>query len=192
MGVLTEVTKQLEKIEVSQSKPDFKLEQSERYKIFIGMKVNKSIHRVKGKNLVEFANAIGLMHPKYINAPEVDGKKDYSKIQAFSTYPNTFTIDAAFDVTNFKFPSTEENPEGELLIPIPSKILHVGQSYDYSKAQITIKHGQKLYTTGYCEDIYAKKNRLWITIHLNTRTKEGLLVVQSKVNFIVREGGFIL
>jgi hypothetical protein len=40
--------------------------------------------------------------------------------------------------------------------------------------------------------IYVKDNRLWITIHLDTKTKESFLVVQSKVNFIVREGGYVL
>lgn len=41
-----------------------------------------------------------------------------------------------------------------------------------------------------CEEIFVKKNRLWITIHLDTQTKEGKIVIQSKVQFVVREGGF--
>ncbi len=167
------------------------LDQSEKYQVFVGHKVNKSIFRVKGKNMVEFAKAIRALDSKYTKVHEIDGKPDYSEIKAHPCYPNCFVVDLAWDATGWRFPPTEGETEGKLLIPVPSKILHTGQSYDYSNSEIDIKHKQKLYSTGYCKELYIKNNRLWITIHLDTRTKEGQLVVQSEVQIVVREGGFI-
>jgi len=183
MGVLTEVKGKIISLQENQSA---------KCQVFVGQEVNKSIFRVKGKQMVEFAEAIGALSPKYVDVPEVEGKKDYSAIKAFSTYPNSFVVDLMWDAMNWRFPAEREDPEGKLLITVPSKILHVGQSYDYSNAEIDIKHKQKLYTTGYCKEIYVKNNQLWITLHLDTRTKENQLVVQSELQIIVREGGFAL
>jgi hypothetical protein len=186
MGVITEV----KKIPEIQIEKDLEKTLSDKYQFFIGQKVNKSIFRVKGKQMVEFAEAIGALSPKYVDVPEIDGKKDYSKIQGTITYPNCFTIDLIWDAMGWKIPPEGEETEEKLLITVPSKILHTGHSYDYINAEIPIKHKQKLYTTGFCKEIYVKNKQLWITLHLDTHTKEGQLVVQSEVNFIVREGGF--
>ena len=190
MGVVTELEKRTEKVlEIKLEKStDERL--SEKYQIFIGHKINKAIFRVKGKRMVEFAESLGDLNPKYVDTPVVDGKPDYSNIAAHTCFPNCFTIDAAFDCTSFRFPPEEGENEGILLIPIPSKILHTGMEIDYSNAEIGIKAKQKLYTNGYCDEIYVRNNRLWIRIHLDTRTKEDMLVVQCKVMFVVREMGF--
>ena len=186
MGVITEV----KKISEIQIENDLEQQKSDKYQVFLGKEVNKSIFRVKGKNMVEFAKAIGALSPKYVDVPEIEGKKDYSKIKAFFSYPNCFVVDLMWDAMGWKFPPEGEEVESKLLITVPSKILHTGQSYDYTNAEIDIKHKQKLYTTGFCKEIYVKKNQLWVSLHLDTHTKEGQLVVQSEVNFIVREGGF--
>ena len=194
MGVLTELKKSPEQITTKEIKKSLEELLSEKYQeVFIGYKVNKAIFRVKGKRLVEFAESLGTLSPKYVDVGLTeDGKPDYSNIKAHSTFPNCFTIDAAFDSTNFRFPPVEGETQGKLLIPIPSKILHTGMEIDYSNAEIGILPKQKLYTTGYCDEIYVRNKKLWLRIHLDTRTNEGLLVVQSKVQFVIREGGFTL
>jgi len=180
MGVLTEV-KVISQIDNPSAK----------YQIFVGQEVNKSIFRIKGKQMVEFSESIGDLSPKYVEVGvKEDGKPNFSKVKAHPSYPNCFVVDLMWDAMNWRFPSEGEETEGKLLIPVPSKILHVGQSYDYSNAEIDIKHKQKLYTTGYCKEIYVKNNQLWITLHLDTRTKENQLVVQSELQIIVRDGGF--
>ena len=167
--------------------------QMEENQIFVSRKLNKAIFRVKGKHMVKFAEALGDLSPKYIEVGvKEDGKPDFSKVKAHACYPNCFIVDLMWDAMNWRFPADREDPEGKMLITVPSKILHVGQSYDYSNAEIDIKHKQKLYTTGYCKEIYVKNNQLWITLHLDTRTKENQLVVQSELQIIVREGGFAL
>lgn len=183
MGVLTEVKGKILDRTDSPSK---------KYQVFVGHEVNKSIFRVKGAHMVDFAQALGALSPKYVDVPETDGKKDYSKIQAFFSYPNCFVVDMMWDAMSWCFPPEGEISEGKLLIIVPSKILHVGQSYSYKHAEIEIRHGQKLYTTGRCKEIYVKNSQLWIRLHLDTHTKENKLVVQSEVQFIVREGGFTL
>ena len=191
MGVLTQQEKQLEKYHEFQSQIIHEEKISKIYQIFVGHSINKSIFRVKGKGLVAFSEAIGDLSPKYVAVgKKEDGKLDFSMIKAHPCFPNCFAIPAAFDVTGWKFPPKEGEVEGKLLIPNPSKILHTGQTFDYTNAEIPIKEKQKLYTTGYCEEIYVKNNKLWLNIHLETRTKNGLLVIQSKVQFVVREGGF--
>ena len=146
---------------------------------------------MKGKKMVEFAEALGDLNPKYIEVgTSEDGKPDYSKIVAHPAYPNVFSFDAALDLLGWKFPLKEGQKEAQKLILSFNKVLHTGQSYDYSKAEVPIVHGMKLYTTGYLEKAYIRNNRLWLQMHLDTHTKDGKLVVQSKVNTVFREGGF--
>ncbi|MBN2155760.1 MAG: MaoC family dehydratase N-terminal domain-containing protein [Candidatus Lokiarchaeota archaeon] len=165
--------------------------QSEQYQIFIGKQLNKSIHRVKGKNMVEFAEALGDTNPKYVKiGMTADGKPDYSTIIAHPSYPNCFTVDAAFDIVNWKYPLKEGETEARKLITNYGKVLHTAQSYDYTKAEVPIQHGQKLYSTGYLEKAYIQKGRLWLQSHIDTHTKDGKLVVQTKVMVVIREGGF--
>ncbi|MBN2156914.1 MAG: MaoC family dehydratase N-terminal domain-containing protein [Candidatus Lokiarchaeota archaeon] len=167
---------------------------SEKFKIFIGKKIKKSIHRVKGKNLVQFAELLGNTNPKYVRITETaDGKTDYSNIVAHPCYPNCFTVGdngAAFDVINWRFPLKEGEEQAPKLIRNYGKLLHTSQEYDYSKAELPIQHGQKLYTTGFMEKAYIKAGKLWLVVHMDTHTEEGKLVVQSKVTTAIREGGY--
>jgi hypothetical protein len=167
------------------------IEMSKKYQVFVGRKVNKSIHRMKGKNMVEFAEALGDLNPKYVEVEEKEnGKSDYSKIVAHPAYPNCFTVDAAMDLLGWKFPLKEGQTEATKLILSFGKVLHTGQTYDYSNAESPIVHGMKLYTTGFLEKAWIRNNRLWLQMHLDTHTKDGKLVVQTTVNTVFREGGF--
>jgi len=164
---------------------------SKKYQIFVGREINKSIHRVKGKSLVEYAEALGDINLKYVGVGTTpDGKPDYSTIIAHPSYPNCFTVDAAFDLTGWKYPPEAGDDAGKNLIINYGKVLHTSQAYDYSKAECSIKHGQKLYTTGYLEKAYIRNKGLWLIMHLDTHTEEGELVVQSEVMTVFREGGY--
>ena len=68
--------------------------------------------------------------------------------------------------------------------------MHTGQTYDYTKAVTPIKHGHKLYTTGFLEKAFIRKGSLWLEMHQDTHTKEGDLVCQSTVEVIFRKGGY--
>ena len=143
--------------------------------------------------MVEFAEAFGDLNPKYVAVgTKEDGKPDYSTIVAHPAYPNCFTVNAALDLIGWKFPLKEGQTERTPFILSFGKVLHSGQVYDYSNATMPMKHGQKLYTTGHLEKAWIRNNRLWLSMHLDTHTKEGDLVVQTTVQTVFREGGFSL
>ncbi|TFG19395.1 MAG: hypothetical protein EU530_06350 [Promethearchaeota archaeon] len=167
------------------------IKQSEMYQIFVGKQVNKDIHRMKGNRMVEFAEALGDLNPKYVDVGvKENGKPDYSKIVAHPAYPNCFTVNAAFDLLGWKFPLKEGQTEATPFVLSFGKVLHTGQTYDYSNAEAPIVHGMKLYTTGALEKAYIRNKRLWLQMHLDTHTKDGKLVVQTTVYTVFREGGF--
>ena len=166
-------------------------ELSKKYQIFVGKELNKAIFRVKGKSMIEFAESVGLASPKYTEVgTKEDGKSDYSKIVAVPTYPNCWTVDCCFDMVNWVYPVEEGKENAPKFITNYGKVLHTSQFYDYSKAEVPIQHGQKLYTTGILAKAYIKAGKLWLENHLDTKTKSGQLVVQSKVMVVVRQGGY--
>ncbi len=166
-------------------------ELSKKYQIFVGKDLNKAIFRVKGKSMIEFAESVGMTGPKYtkVNTKE-DGKPDYSKIVAVPTYPNCWTVDCCFDLVNWRYPLKEGQEEAPKFITNYGKVLHTSQFYDYSNAEVPIQHGQKLYTNGILAKAYIQGDKLWLSNHLDTKTKDGKLVVQSKVMVCVRKGGY--
>jgi len=167
------------------------IKQSELYQVFVNKKINKSIFRVKGKKMLEFAEALGDLNPKYVKVgTKENGKPDYSNIVAHPAFPNCFTVDAAFDLVGWKFPLKEGQTEPTPFITNYGKILHTGQLYNYTNAVTPIKHGQKLYTTGYLKKAFIRKGSLWLEMHQDTHTKEGDLVCQSTVEVIFRKGGY--
>ena len=157
---------------------------SEKYQVFIGRELNKQIFRVKGKKLIEFAQSVGMTAPKYTKVEITeDGKSDYSKIVAVPTFPNCWTVDACFDMVSWV--------EGEQkLIKNFNKVLHTSIEYDYSKAEVPIQHGQKLYTTGILARAYIKGDKLWLENELKTKTKDGKLVCEAVSTVCVRKGGY--
>ena len=163
---------------------------SEKYQIFVGKELNVKIFRVKAKKLIEFAESVGMTSPKYIDAPEVDGKPDYSKIVAVPTFPNSWTVDACFDMVSWTYPKKEGEEEAEKFIKNFNKILHTSIEYDYSNAEVPIQYGQKLYTRGILSNVYVKGDKLWIENKLNTKTKDGKLVCDATSMVCVRQGGY--
>jgi hypothetical protein len=174
---------------MGQTEEEIKL--SEKYQVFVGKKINKDTHRMKGYKMVEFAEAFGDTNPKYVGVGvKEDGKPDYDSIIAHPAYPNCFTVNAALDLIGWKFPLKEGQKEPTPLILSFGKVLHTGQTYDYSNAVRPMKHGDKLYTTGYLEKAWIRNDRLWLVMHLDTHTSEGDLVVQTTVETVFRTGGF--
>lgn len=166
-------------------------ELSKKYQIFVGRELNKSIFRVKGKGMIEFAESVGMTSPKYTKTGSTeDGKPDYSSIVAVPTFPNCWTVDCCFDMVNWRYPLKEGQKEADKFITNYGKVLHTAQTYNYSNSEVPIQHGQKLYTTGILAKAYIKKGMLWLLNYLDTKTQDGKLVVQSEVMVCVRQGGY--
>jgi hypothetical protein len=166
-------------------------ERSKKFQIFVGKELNVKIFRVKAKKLIEFAESIGMTAPKYVDAPlKEDGKPDYSKIVAVPTFPNSWTVDACFDMVSWTYPKKEGEEEPEKFIKNFNKVLHTSIEYDYSNAEVPIQHGQKLYTNGILAEVYEKGGKMWIKNKLQTKTKDGKLVCDAVSMVCVREGGY--
>ena len=163
---------------------------SEKFQIFVGKELNKTITRIKGKKMIEFAESVGLTAPKYVDAPEVDGKPDYTKIVAVPTFPNLWTVDACFDMVNWEYPRKEGEEKAERFIKNFNRVLHTSIEYDYTNAEVPMQHGQKLYTTGILARAYVKGDKLWLENKLKTKTKDGKLVVEATSMVCVRAGGY--
>ncbi len=168
-------------------------ELSKKYKQFIGKKLAKKIHRVRSKYMLQLAELLGNTNPKYVGITKEDGTVDKSNIIAHPAYPALFTVGdngAAFDVMGWRFPPSEGEEKGPLLIKNIGKLLHTAQEYDYSRAEVPIKDGQKLNIEGVLEQAYIKSDMLWLVVRLYARSQEGKLAVESLASFTIRKGGW--
>ncbi|MBD3352686.1 MAG: hypothetical protein GF364_14460 [Candidatus Lokiarchaeota archaeon] len=162
-------------------------EKTEKLQSFVGFKTGKSIHRVKGKNMIRFAKALGDDSPKYTKVEKTEeGKKDYSKIVAHPAYPACFTVQtggALYSLDTLKY------EDGTKVIKSMGKLLHTGQKYDYTGC-IPIVHKMKLYTYGTVSKIWVKNKMLWIETTLETKTKKDELVCTTICTVGIRPGGW--
>jgi len=166
---------------------------TEHYKIFIGKSLARVKHRVKAKNLVKFAELMGNSNPKYVGVKKEDGTVDYTGVVAHPCYPTCFSVGdkgAAFDVTGWRFPPKEGEEQGPKVIRNFGKLLHAGQEYDYTRAEVPIQHGQKLTVKGVMENAYIKSGMMWLVVRLFAYTQDEKLVVESVVTTVTRKGGW--
>ncbi|MHA1820252.1 MAG: FAS1-like dehydratase domain-containing protein [Promethearchaeota archaeon] len=167
--------------EVSEEELNKKVQQ------FVGFKTGKSIFRVKGKKMVEYAKAIGDLNPKYVNVGKTpEGKDDYSTIVAHPAFPACFTVQtggALYSLDSLQY------EDGKKLITNMGKLLHTGQEYDYTDC-VPIKAGMKLYTEGTISKIWVKNGMLWIEATLESKTKEGEKVCTTTCTVGIRKGGW--
>ncbi|OLS16261.1 MAG: hypothetical protein RBG13Loki_0084 [Promethearchaeota archaeon CR_4] len=162
-------------------------------KKFVGFPIGKKIFRVKGKDMVEFAKAIGETRPEYITpaGTKEDGKPDFSNIIGHPAYPAMWALSAAAGVEEANY--TDDKGKKWKLDVNMAKLLHTAQEYDY-KGCVPIKDGDKLYTFGKLADANIKgspgKELLFVTIDEETKNDKGELVVRIKVAAGIRKGGY--
>jgi len=162
-------------------------------KKFVGFPLGKKIFRVKGKDMVEFAKAIGETRPEYITpaGTKPDGKPDFSNIVGHPALPAMWALSAATGVDEANF--TDDQGKKIKLDVNMAKLLHTAQEYDYTGC-VPIKDGDKLYTTGKLADANIKgspgKELLFITIIEETKNDKGQLAVNIKVSAGIRKGGY--
>ncbi len=162
-------------------------------KAVVGFPTGKKIWRVKGKDMVEYAKAIGETRPEYI-APgtKEDGKADYSNIIGHTALPAMWAISAAMgmDDAGYKDPDTGKTWKLDINF---AKLLHTAQEYDYEGC-VPIKDGDKLVTTGKLADVNIKgspgKELLWITVAMETKNQNDQLVVKIRLSAGIRKGGY--
>jgi hypothetical protein len=157
----------------------------EDFKKFLGTPLERSIFRVKGREMVKYALAIGDENPKYVGVKQDEnGKDDYSGIVAHPAFPATFTVGALFKLAD------AAGEDGKPLIKNIGKLLHTGHVYNYEGCE-PIVDGLKLYTSGEITNIFIKSNILWIEISMETRNKEeDKLYCKCVATVGIRKGGY--
>ncbi len=152
---------------------------------FLGTELTKTIFRVKGKEMVRYALAIGDNNPKYTAVKkDANGKDDYSELVAHPAFAATFTVDALFKLADAK------DADGKPLITNIGKLLHTGQAYDYTGCE-PLRDGDKVYTQGKITNLFIKSNILWIETTMETRNKEGdKLYCKCVATVGIRKGGY--
>jgi hypothetical protein len=158
----------------------------------IGFKTGKKIYRVKGKEMVAYALAIGETRPEYVEPGEGDGKPDYSNIIGHPALPAKWAIEAAMGVDSIPPVTTEDGQQVKMEINM-LKLLHTAQEYDYTDC-VPIKDGDKLVTFGEVAECFIKgspgKELLWMTIAEETKNQKDELIVRIKVTAGIRKGGY--
>jgi MaoC dehydratase-like protein len=159
----------------------------EYFQQFVGMDINTSIYRIKGKNLSAYATAIGDTNPKYHpQGPVAEGEKpDFSEVVAHPAYAATYTIPGLFDLADVK------DEKGDPMIKNIGKLLHTGQAYDFSGCEPILGVKQKVYTSGKVAKITIKSGMLWLTAVLETWNKEKTKkFCTTTLTAGIRKGGF--
>jgi hypothetical protein len=134
----------------------------------IGRECTVPPFKVEAKHMIAYAESVGASDPRY-------------KEIAFPGYVATFVLPALWYWR-------EQVPEYKELVKDPKKILHGGQEYDFT--DIDIKPGDLLTNKIRMENIFIKKNMLFLIYKIATTNQKKQLVLTSTITIIVRPGGF--
>lgn len=124
--------------------------------------------KVQAQHMIAYTESVGVLDPKY-------------KEIAFPGYVATFVLPALWYWR-------EQIPEYKQLVKDPRQILHGGQEYEFT--DIDIKLGDLLTNKIRMENIFVKKNMLFLIYKIATTNQRNQLVLTSTITIIVRPGGF--
>ena len=154
---------------------------------FLGYEFKPQRYRIKGKNLTSLAELLGEENPKYypIQPNSSADKPDYSKVRAHPAYSPLYIVPGLFSYGGL------HGEDGEPLIKNPGKILHTGQSLDYSDCVPLTGTDKKIYTDAKITRIEVTNGKLWIDISTVTRnTDSSKIFCRSVMTITVSKGGF--
>jgi hypothetical protein len=147
---------------------------------FVGFDIPKSIYRIKAKDCVAYAKAIGDLNPKYVGK-EGDAEPN---VVAHPAMAAMYTIPGLFSLADLK------DPQGNPFITNIGKLLHTGQAYDFSGC-VPLVPPEKVYTFGKVTKIWIKSEILWLEASLESKNKEGdKLFCKTKLTAGIRKGGY--
>jgi hypothetical protein len=134
----------------------------------IGRETTAPSFKVEVQHMIDYAESVGAFDPKYREV-------------AFSGYVSTFVLPALWHWR-------QQIPEYKELVKDPRYIVHGGQKYEFAEAEI--KPGDILTNKIRIDEIYIKKNMLFLIYKVITTNQNGQLVLTTTITIIVRPGGF--
>ncbi|MHA1129693.1 MAG: FAS1-like dehydratase domain-containing protein [Candidatus Helarchaeota archaeon] len=123
---------------------------------------------VNKQHMIDYTESIGVSDPKYREI-------------AFPAYVATFVLPALWHWRQVV-------PEYKELVKDPRYIVHGGQKYEYG--DVDIKPGDTLTSLTRMDEIYIKKNMLFLIYRIITTNQNKELVLTTTITIIVRPGGF--
>jgi hypothetical protein len=123
---------------------------------------------VEAQHMIAYTESVGVQDSKYREI-------------AFPGYVCTFVLPALWHWR-------QQIAEYKDLVKDPRYIVHGGQAYEFT--DIDIKAGDKLTNKVRMENIFVKKNMLFLIYKVTTTNQKAELVLTSTITIIVRPGGF--
>ncbi len=140
----------------------------ELFQKLIGREVNSAPFTVDAQHMIDYTESVGVIDPKY-------------KEVAFPAYVATFVLPSLWDWR-------QKTPEYKELVKDPRYIVHGGQEYEFT--DIDIKPGDILTSKTRLDNIFIKKDMLFLIYKVYTTNQNDKLVVTTTITIIVRPGGF--
>lgn len=133
--------------------------------------------KVRNKNLVAFAEAIGLKDKKFLGEGAAISP----------AYIGTLIVKGLFSLAD----AAVKNAKGEdvKLITNPGKILHGSMSYKFQDLD-AVKDGDILLTNGKLTKVFVKNDMLFLYADMTTKREDGTIVQETNIGAICRKGGF--
>ena len=134
----------------------------------IGREAESPAFTVETQHMIDYAESVGVFDPYYREV-------------AFPAYVATFVLPALWHWR-------QAVPEYKELVKDPRYIVHGGQKYEFT--DVPIKPGDILNNTVIMENIFVKKNMLFLIYKVTTTNQNKQLVLTTTITIIVRPGGF--
>ena len=159
----------------------------EYFQQFLGYEFEPQRYRIKGKNLASLSELIEETNPKYFGIPpdSAEEKTDYSQAIAHPAHAPLYIVPGLFSYGSL------QGEDGEALIKNPGKILHTGQTLDYSNCVPLTGADKKIYTDAKISRIEVVNEKLWIDISTITHNQDNSKIFcKSIITIMVSKGGF--
>jgi hypothetical protein len=159
----------------------------EYFQQFLGYEFEPQRYRIKGKNLASLSELLEETNPKYHGIPpdSSEEKIDYSQVVAHPAYAPLYIVPGLFSYGGLL------GEDGKPLIKNPGKILHTGQTLDYTNCVPLTAADKKIYTDAKISRIKVVNGKLWIDISTITRNQDNSKIFcKSIMTIMVSKGGF--
>ncbi len=134
----------------------------------IGREVTSPPFTVDRDHMIDYTESVGVFDPRYRDT-------------AFPAYVATFVLPSLWYWR-------KQVPEYTDLVKDPRYIVHGGQEYEFT--DVEIKPGDVLTSTTRMENIFVKKNMLFLVYKVTTMNQNNQHVLTTTITIIVRPGGF--
>ena len=141
----------------------------------IGMKVPGIPYKIEAERMIIFNESIGVKNLEEFKEPET------GKIRIHPAFANVIMRYSKGSIRDFNL------KDGSPLIKVFGLLLHTSQEYEFVKP---VYAGDEVTTEMVIEEIYEKRNRLWIFFKYITRNQDDEIVLITRSSVAIGKGGY--